>query len=110
MPFQKSFRRTVFVYFITVFVLFTTAVLLFQLNREKRYKTAQLENTLENVSEVVHNYVDLYQLMNTGDFKRADTLKSLIPQKNIRITIADKKGNVLYDSFVEDYRKMENHL
>ena len=110
MPFQKSFRRTVFVYFITVFVLFTTAVLLFQLNREKRYKTAQLENTLENVSEVVHNYVDLYQLMNTGDFKRADTLKSLIPQKNIRITIADKKGNVLYDSFVEDYRNMENHL
>lgn len=110
MPFQKSFRKTVFVYFITVFVFFTTAVLLFQLNREKRYKTAQLENTLENVSEVVHNYIDLYQLMNTVDFKRADTLKSLIPQKNIRITIADKKGNVLYDSFVEDYDKMENHF
>jgi two-component system OmpR family sensor kinase/two-component system phosphate regulon sensor histidine kinase PhoR len=110
MPFQKSFRRTVFVYFITVFVLFTAAVLMFQLNREKRYKTAQLENTLENASEVVHNYVELYQLMNTGDFKRADTLKSLIPQKNIRITIVDKKGNVLYDSFVADYSKMENHL
>jgi two-component system, OmpR family, phosphate regulon sensor histidine kinase PhoR len=110
MPFQKSFRRTVFNYFITVFVLFTTAVILFQLNREKRYKTAQLENTLENVSEVVHNYVDLYQLMITGDFNRADTLKSLIPQKNIRITIIDKKGNVLYDSFVADYSKMENHL
>ena len=110
MPFQKSFRRTVFVYFITVFVIFTAAVLLFQLNREKRYKTAQLENTLENVSEVVHNYIDLYKLMNTGDFKRADTLKTLIPQKNIRITIADKKGNVLYDSFVEDYGRMENHF
>lgn len=110
MPFQKSFRRTVFVYFITVFVFFTAAVLLFQLNREKRYKTAQLENTLENVSEVVHNYIDLYQLMSTGDFNRADTLKSLIPQKNIRITVADKKGNVLYDSFVKDYSKMENHF
>jgi two-component system OmpR family sensor kinase/two-component system phosphate regulon sensor histidine kinase PhoR len=110
MPFQKSFRRTVFVYFITVFVLFTAAVLIFQLNREKRYKTAQLENTLENVSEVVHNYIELYQLMSTGDFKRADTLKSLIPQKNIRVTIVDKKGNVLYDSFVADYSKMENHL
>jgi two-component system, OmpR family, phosphate regulon sensor histidine kinase PhoR len=110
MPFQKSFRRTVFVYFFTVFVLFTTAVILFQLNREKRYKTAQLENTLENASEVVHNYVELYQLMNTGDFKQADTLKFLIPQKNIRITIVGKKGNVLYDSFVADYSKMENHL
>jgi len=110
MPFQKSFRRTVFIYFITVFVLFTAAVVLFQLNREKRYKTAQLENTLENVSEVVHNYVDLYQLMGTNDFKRADTLKLLIPQKNIRITILDKTGNVLYDSFVADYSRMENHF
>ena len=110
MPFQKSFRRTVFVYFIAVFVLFTTAVLLFQLNREKRHKTAQLEITLENVSEVVHNYVDLYQLTTTNDFKRADTLKLLIPQKNIRITILDKTGNVLYDSFVADYSRMENHF
>jgi two-component system OmpR family sensor kinase/two-component system phosphate regulon sensor histidine kinase PhoR len=91
-------------------VLFTAAVILFQLNREKRYKTAQLENTLENVSEVIHNYIDLYQLMNTGDFNRADTLKILIPQKNIRITIVDLKGKVLYDSFVADYSNMENHL
>lgn len=110
MPLQHSFRTTIFIWFISVFVLFTAAVLLFQLNREKRYKTAQLESTLENVSEVTHNYIQLYRLMETGDFQKADTLEFLIPQKNIRLTIINKKGDVLYDSFVKEYSKMENHF
>ena len=110
MIFHKSFRRTIFIYFITVFVLFTAAILLFQFQREKQFKAGQLENTLENVTEVTHNYVELYQLMQNNEFRKADTLKNLIPQKNIRLTIIDKKGKVLYDSFVFDYDKMENHL
>jgi two-component system OmpR family sensor kinase/two-component system phosphate regulon sensor histidine kinase PhoR len=91
-------------------LLFTVAILLFQLQREREFKKAQLENTLENVTEVAHNFIEFYRLNNTGDFGRADTLKSLIPQKNIRLTIIDKKGKVLYDSFVDDYSTMENHL
>lgn len=110
MPLQHSFRRTIFIYFIAVFILFTAAILVFQLNREKRYKTAQLENTLENVSEMTHNFIEFYNLAQTGNFQKADTLKQLIPQKNIRITIVDKKGSVLYDSSVKDYLRMENHL
>ncbi|HCE58191.1 MAG TPA: two-component sensor histidine kinase [Prolixibacteraceae bacterium] len=107
---QHSFRRTIFIYLIAVFVLFTAAILLFQLNREKRYKTAQLENTLENVSEVTHNFIQFYQLNKSGSFSKADTLKQIIPQKNIRITVIDKEGNVLYDSSVKAYSQMENHL
>ena len=110
MPLQQSFRKTIFIYFIAVFIVFTSAVLLYQLSRERYYKSAQLENTLENVAEVAHNYIQVYQLSKTGDFKRADTLRNLIPQKNIRITIIDKKGKVMYDSFVDDYENMENHF
>ncbi len=110
MPLQQSFRRTIFIYFIAVFLVFTSAILLYQLNREKHYKSAQLENTLENVAEVAHNYIQVYQLSKTGDFNRADTLRYLVPQKNIRITIIDKKGKVMYDSFVDDYENMENHF
>ncbi len=110
MPIHQSFRRRIFIYFIAVFLLFTVAILLFQLQREREFKKAQLENTLENVTEVAHNFIEFYKLNKKGDFGRADTLKSLIPQKNIRITIVDKKGTVLYDSFVADYSAMENHL
>ena len=110
MPIQQSFRRKIFYYFIAVFLLFTVAILLYQLQREKNYKAGQLENTLRDVAEVTHNYIEHFGLMNSGDFNKADTLKVLIPQQNIRITIIDKKGVVLYDSFVYDYKKMENHF
>ena len=110
MPLERTFRRKIFYYFIAVFLLFTLAVLLFQLQREKNYKTAQLENTLENVTEMAHNYIEFYGLFQTGNFQKADTLKDLIPQQNIRVTIIDKKGTVIYDSFVLDYKNMENHF
>ncbi len=110
MPIQQSFRKKIFYYFIFVFIIFTVAILLFQLNREKQYKTAQLENTLENVAEITHNYIEHYQLLGNDNFRKADTLKSLIPKKNIRITVIDKKGAVLYDSFVDEFGAMGNHL
>lgn len=84
--------------------------MLFQLQREKNYKTSQLENTLKNVTEIAHNYIEYNDIMETGDFSQADLLKELVPQKNIRITIIDEKGVVLFDSFVPDYKSMENHF
>ncbi|KJF42970.1 sensor histidine kinase [Draconibacterium sediminis] len=110
MPIQQTFRRKIFYYFIAVFLLFTVAIMLFQLQREKNYKTSQLENTLRNVTEVAHNYIEHYNLMETQNFSSADTLKVLIPQDNIRLTIIDRRGIVLYDSFVYEYKKMENHF
>lgn len=110
MPIQQTFRRKIFYYFIAVFLLFTVAILLFQLQREKAYKTAQLENTLKNVTEVAHNYIEHYALIDKQDFGEADVLKELVPQENIRITVIDKKGVVLFDSFVFDYKQMENHF
>ncbi|QIA06799.1 sensor histidine kinase [Draconibacterium halophilum] len=110
MPIQQTFRKKIFYYFIAVFLSFTVAILLFQLQREKDYKTSQLENTLRNVTEVAHNYIEHYELMKKQNFSSADTLKVLIPQDNIRLTIIDKRGIVLYDSFVYEYKKMENHF
>ncbi len=110
MPIQKSFRQKIFFYFIAVFVVFTAAILLFQLNRERNYKKGQLENTLENVTEVTYNYIEHYDLLGRNNMAKLDTLAFLIPQNNIRITIIDKKGVVLFDSFVSDYGSMENHF
>ncbi len=109
-PLERTFRRKIFYYFIAVFLSFTVAILLFQLKREKNYKTSQLENTLKDVTEVANNYIGYYNLMDSADFRRADVLRALVPQDNIRVTVIDKKGVVLFDSFVPDYKKMENHF
>ncbi len=107
---HHSFRQKIFFYFISVFVVFTAVVLLFQFNREKHYKIARLENTLENTTEVIHNYIEFNHLYSQNSLVPDDVLKHLVPEKNIRITIINKKGKVLYDSFVENFGAMENHF
>jgi len=109
-PERKSFRKKVFVYFITVFIVFIVAVLFFQLQREKSYKVNQLENTLENATEITRNYIEHYRLIEQNNLAKADTLNYLIGDPNLRITIIARNGNVLYDSFVSDVATMENHL
>jgi two-component system OmpR family sensor kinase/two-component system phosphate regulon sensor histidine kinase PhoR len=107
---QKSFRGEIFFYFIIVFILFTAAILTFQFQREKKYRSAQLENTLDNITEITHRFVEQNHLLETSQVGRICELQEIIPQPNIRITLIDITGEVLYDSSVEEYTQMENHL
>ena len=107
---QRTFRRRIFINFFVVFSIFTLAVLGYQYDREKSYRTDQLENTLENISEVTHRYIEHKKIFESGDFKSLDTLKSLLPIENTRLTIIDMTGKVVYDSFVADIHSIENHL
>jgi len=107
---QRSFRKRIFINFFAVFSIFAIAVLVYQYNREKSYRTGELENILDNTSEVTHRYIEHKKIFETGDFKSLDTLKSILPLSNTRITVIDLNGKVLYDSFVADVQKIENHL
>jgi signal transduction histidine kinase len=108
--FKKSFRGEIFFYFIIVFIISTIAILTFQYQREKKYRTLQLENTLDNISEITYKFIEQYNLVAINNIDRVNELKSILPQAHTRLTIIDKKGKVLYDSFVQDYDLMENHL
>lgn len=107
---QRTFRRRIFLNFFLVFFIFTLAVLGYQYDREKSYRTGQLENSLDNISEVAHRYIEHKNVFQTGDFRSLDTLKILLPISNTRLTVIDFSGKVLYDSFVADVTSMENHL
>ncbi len=107
---QRTFRQRIFINFFVVFSVFTLAVLGYQYDREKSYRTSQLENTLDNISEVTHRYIEHKNIFESGDFLSLDTLKSLLPISNTRITVMDMNGKVLYDSFVADVQHIENHL
>ncbi len=107
--FRKSFRGEIFFYFIIVFILFTAAILTFQYQREKKYRTAQLENTLDNITEITFRFIEQNNLIERNDLSRIGEIQNIIPQPNIRITIIAPDGKVLYDSSA-DFRQMENHL
>ena len=107
---QRTFRKRIFINFFVVFSIFTLAVLGYQYDREKSYRTGQLESILNNISEVTNRYVEHKKVFETGNFTSLDTLKILLPIEYTRLTIIDMTGKVVYDSFVEDVNTMENHL
>ena len=107
---NKTFQNRIFFSFFAAFALLATAVLTFQYQREKEYRVKQLENTLDNITVIVHNYIDQNNLLETKNFNGINTLVDLLPSEDERITIIDSKGNVLFDSFVDNIASMENHL
>jgi two-component system, OmpR family, phosphate regulon sensor histidine kinase PhoR len=93
-----------------VFVLFTVAILTFQYQREKRYRIAQLENTLDNITEITHRFIGNNKLLEDDRISRISELEEIIPQPNMRITVISHGGEILFDSSVDDFLHMGNHL
>ncbi len=85
-------------------------MLLFQYKREKDFKLDQIEISLNNIAELAYNYIERKGLENDKDLSSLDSLYLYIPDDNIRVTILNKSGKVLYDSEVKQVMKMENHL
>ncbi len=105
-----SFRKRLFISFTAVFTVFTLLVMIFQFDREKRFRIDQLENRLDNITEIAHNYIESNAIAESGRFSMVDSLMSIIPGLNIRLTVISPAGKVLYDSEVTGYASMENHL
>jgi len=106
----NTFRNRVFTYYFLVFIVFTVFILLFQYYREREYRRDRFEAVLDNVSGLTHNYIEKEQLNDSVGFDGLTNLIAIVPLPNVRITIIDKEGNVLFDSDVDNYAEMENHI
>lgn len=107
---KRSFRSRIFISFFAAFTIFAGATILFQFDREKKYRAAQLENTLDNITAFTHNYITENSLIEKNNIQQLDSLLNLLPITNQRLTVIDKQGLVIYDSEVDDITEMENHL
>jgi two-component system phosphate regulon sensor histidine kinase PhoR len=105
-----SYKNKLFLYFFIVFILFIVLVTLFQYRREKEYRIKELESKLNTYTELVNSYIIQNNIYENDNFRLLDSLTRFIPDRNIRITVIKYDGKVLYDSFVRDYFKMENHI
>ena len=95
-------------YFLLFFV-FLLSILIYQNLHEKQFKISLLENRLNGYTDFVDKYIREQELINPEQLSRLDSLKILLPPAETRITILDKKGDVLYDNLVTNYRTLENH-
>ena len=105
-----SFRKKNFLWITAIFVVFTVFVLLFQYEREKSFKKEILEQELNSITEITQKYISNNALQQSEEYQLLNSLKLLIPDTDIRITVISPTGVVLYDSKVTDIEKMENHL
>ena len=107
---KYTFRKKLFVYFFSVFLAFTVIIIIFQFSREKKYRVDQLDNTLENITQITQNFINYNSILENKKFFLLDSLTKILPQPDVRVTLINSHGVVLYDNFVDDYSLMENHL
>lgn len=107
--FRNSFRNNLFLYYSGIFLVFTFLILVFLLKREKDYRIGTFNDELDNITSLTDNFIKSGSVFEKKNYFILDSLIKLIPEPNLRVTVVDPDGVVLYDSFVHDWKTMENH-
>jgi len=107
---RNTFRNTLLIFYSTIFLLITILIVAYLYNREKQYKVASLNDELLNITKFTDNYININSIYQSGKYNLIDSLNRLLPHSNLRLTVIGKSGEVLYDSFVDDWSKMQNHI
>lgn len=103
-----SFSRKLFLSVISLFLVFAACFIAYQYQREKEYKVELLDMQLQDYNERLHQ-----ELQETPDSLWKNNLNNYISNhknKDIRTTIVDLHGNVMFDSYNKSNHELANHL
>lgn len=109
MLFRGSFRNNLLLFYSVVFLVFIFIMLGYLYKREKDFRTGTLNDELHTIVAITQNYLNSNSIPASDNYKLLDSLVRLLPQQNLRITVVDNNGKVLYDSSIPDWSAMENH-
>lgn len=101
-----SFSRKLFLSVILLFLVFAICFIAYQYQREREYKIELLNTQLQDYNSRLYEHLKV-------DSTFEDTIESYIRDhvlSDLRVTLIDRQGNVIYDSFKKLGHKPENHL
>lgn len=104
-----SFKRKILIYFSIIIAVFTVGIILFEQEQVRKERTGSLERTLENNSDIIYGYLEKNNLLPPGDDMGGVENVLEYMQTDLRLTIIDWQGEVLFDNLLEP-DTMENHL
>ena len=102
---RLSYKKKLFLYFLVIFTLFTAGIIGLERTREKQFKTELLEEKLDAYAEIIQTGLAANPDNQTHFL---DSLVYLFPP-DIRLTLIDRQGTVLYDNAIDDLSELENH-
>ena len=97
---KLSYRKKLFISFVFIFSLFTIGIVVFEQSRERKYKTDTLTERLDTYVEVANAILKQQGYLDSTDY---------VFPSNLRLTLIDLKGKVLYDNVIKETTDMENH-
>lgn len=101
-----TLNRRIFLYFFSIFFLMMAIIGFFQYQREKQFRTEQLDHQLSTYNFTIHRF--LYE--QKPDWDRLEDYVRLFPDSSLRVTVVDTMGVVIFDSFVKKGVVLENHM
>ncbi|MEG0500502.1 MAG: two-component sensor histidine kinase, partial [Rikenellaceae bacterium] len=101
-----TYKKKLLFNFFAIFAVFTLVIILLQYQRESKYKKELLRSNLSAYTTILNNYI----VSENGDFNISYTPMLKIFPHDLRITIIDKKGNVIFDNNDKGLSVTENHL
>lgn len=99
-------NRRLFLYFFSTFFILMIVVGFFQYQREKAFRTEQLDQLLSTYNQTIYKFIEL----NPWDTKSLSSFLQVFPDSNLRVTVIAPDGGVMYDSYVPDVSQLENHI
>ncbi len=106
----SAYRKKLFLNFFLLFIVFSFVVAAFQFKREKVSREKQLVNTLDTYIEFIHKYVNSVAIDSLSLETNLNGFVAFLPSQEVRVTMINHNGFVLFDSSVDDVSQMENHL
>ena len=102
-----SFGRKLFFSVALLFLAFVAIFIIFQYQREREFKVELLNSKLQDYNNWIHE--DLIEQTEAGS-KHFELSVDSFGLKDLRVTIIDLEGNVIYESFKTGNNQLTNHL
>jgi two-component system, OmpR family, phosphate regulon sensor histidine kinase PhoR len=101
-----TLNRRLFLYFFSIFFLMLAIICFFQYEREKEFRTEQLDQQLSTYNFTIYQFIKEQK----PNWEMLEEYVNLFPDSALRVTVIDTTGVVIFDSSVKKGTKLGNHL